>query len=70
MNGRKAFPLNAWYAAAWGGEIQRDLAARKICDQDIVLYRRTDGQICALENAGDSGPRTPLTGVHRPATSK
>ena len=40
----RPFPLNAWYAAAWSHEIQRELSARTICDKDVVLYRRTDGR--------------------------
>lgn len=40
---KPAYPLNAWYPAAWGHEIGRSLLARKICDADLVLYRRQDG---------------------------
>ncbi len=51
MTEARPFPLNAWYAAAWSREIARALAARTVCGQDIVLYRRTDGQVAALEDA-------------------
>ncbi|MVT73764.1 Rieske 2Fe-2S domain-containing protein [Bradyrhizobium cajani] len=51
MNAPKPFPLNAWYAAAWSHEIARELSARTICGKNIVLYRRTDGAIAALEDA-------------------
>ena len=51
MSGTRSFPLNAWYAAAWDYEIKRELTARTVCDKDIVLYRRTDGQVAALEDA-------------------
>jgi len=51
MTHANAFPLNAWYAAAWSHEVEHELAARRICDQDVVLYRRTDGQVTALEDA-------------------
>ncbi|MCP3392466.1 aromatic ring-hydroxylating dioxygenase subunit alpha [Bradyrhizobium sp. CCGB12] len=51
MNAAKPFPLNAWYAAAWSHEIARELSARTICGQKIVLYRRIDGLITALEDA-------------------
>ena len=51
MTETKPFPLNAWYAAAWSHEIKRELAARTICDKDVVLYRRTDGEVAALEDA-------------------
>src|SRR4051794_20894935 len=47
----QSYPMNAWYAAAWGHEIKHELAARTICDKDIVLYRRSDGQAVALEDA-------------------
>jgi vanillate O-demethylase monooxygenase subunit len=51
MTTDRSFPLNAWYAAAWSHEIARELAPRKICGQDIVLYRRADGNVAALEDA-------------------
>jgi phenylpropionate dioxygenase-like ring-hydroxylating dioxygenase large terminal subunit len=51
MTQAKPFPLNSWYAAAWSHEIKHELAARTICEKDVVIYRRTDGQIAALENA-------------------
>lgn len=46
-----AYPLNAWYAAAWSHEIKHELAKRKLCDKDIVLYRRKNGEVAALEDA-------------------
>jgi vanillate O-demethylase monooxygenase subunit len=51
MTAPRAFPLNAWYAAAWSHEIVRKLAARTICGKNIVLFRRTDGAVAALEDA-------------------
>ena len=51
MSEAKPFPLNAWYAAAWGHEIKHELAARTVCEKDIVLYRRSDGEVAALEDA-------------------
>jgi vanillate O-demethylase monooxygenase subunit len=47
----RTFPLNTWYAAAWGHEIKHELAARTICEKDVVLYRRGDGTVTALEDA-------------------
>ncbi|MBY6262797.1 aromatic ring-hydroxylating dioxygenase subunit alpha [Azospirillum sp. 412522] len=47
----KPFPMNSWYAAAWGHEIGRALTPRTICGKDIVLYRRTTGEVAALEDA-------------------
>ena len=51
MSEAKTFPLNAWYAAAWSHEVGRELAARTICGNAVVLYRRTDGIVAALEDA-------------------
>jgi phenylpropionate dioxygenase-like ring-hydroxylating dioxygenase large terminal subunit len=47
----KPFPMNAWYAAAWGHELKHELTARRVCDRDLVLYRRNDGQPAVLEDA-------------------
>lgn len=49
--GQRGYPFNAWYAAAWDTEIRHALTARKICDTDVVLFRRSDGGIAALEDA-------------------
>jgi len=46
-----AFPLNAWYAAAWDVEVGRQLLARTVCGQQMVLYRKEDGAPAALEDA-------------------
>ncbi len=51
MGMNAAFPLNAWYAAAWGHEVGRALSPRKICNRDMVLYRKEDGTVAALEDA-------------------
>ena len=66
----RSFPLNAWYAAAWSHKIKRELTPRTICNKDIVLYRRSDGQVAALAVVADlaqvmpylpqSGDCTPL----------
>ena len=45
------FPMNAWYAAAYDVEVGRSLLARTICKQKLVLYRQTDGQAVALQDA-------------------
>jgi len=45
------FVRNAWYAAAWDHEVRRALLPRTICDEPIVLYRRTDGRAAALADA-------------------
>jgi len=47
----KSFPLNAWYAAAYDVEVKPALLARTICNQKIVMFRRKDGSVVALEDA-------------------
>jgi phenylpropionate dioxygenase-like ring-hydroxylating dioxygenase large terminal subunit len=46
------FPLNAWYAAAWGHEVSaRGVLGRTVCSQKLALWRKPDGSIGALEDA-------------------
>jgi phenylpropionate dioxygenase-like ring-hydroxylating dioxygenase large terminal subunit len=42
------FVKNAWYVAAWRGEVGRQLLSRTILGEQIVLYRREDGIPVAL----------------------
>ena len=51
MAAPKPFPMNTWYAAAWDHEIRRALSPRRICDIPVVLYRRGNGEVAALEDA-------------------
>jgi phenylpropionate dioxygenase-like ring-hydroxylating dioxygenase large terminal subunit len=44
------FVQNAWYIVAWNREVGRNLLARRICDEPILLYRLTDGTPVALED--------------------
>ncbi len=44
------FIKNAWYVAAMAEEIGRTPLARTICNQDVVLYRREDGQPVAIDD--------------------
>jgi vanillate O-demethylase monooxygenase subunit len=44
------FVENAWYIAAWNREVGRNLLARRICDQPLVLYRLADGTPVALQD--------------------
>ena len=46
-----AFPLNAWYAAAYDVEVKAALLGRTVCGQKIVMFRRKDGSVAALEDA-------------------
>ncbi|MFO1244419.1 MAG: aromatic ring-hydroxylating dioxygenase subunit alpha [Ramlibacter sp.] len=48
---KPTFPLNAWYAAAYDVEVGRQLLARTVCKQKLVMFRRTDGQVAVLEDA-------------------
>jgi vanillate O-demethylase monooxygenase subunit len=45
------FLKNAWYVAAWGDEITRDLQQIVVLDQKICVFRTEDGEIIALEDA-------------------
>jgi len=47
----KTFPLNAWYAAAYDVEVKGALLARTVCNQKIVMFRRKDASVAALEDA-------------------
>ena len=47
----KPFPMNAWYAAAWDAEIKHALLPRTICGKHVVMYRKADGEVAALEDA-------------------
>lgn len=51
MSEQAAFPMNAWYAAAWDSEVKRALLPRTICNKKIVLYRTQDDCAVALEDA-------------------
>ena len=51
MNTSPSFPLNAWYAAAYDVEVKHALLSRTVCNQKLVLYRQTDGQVAVLEDA-------------------
>ena len=39
---------NAWYVAAWSREVGRQLLARRILDEPVLLYRKNDGTPVAL----------------------
>lgn len=51
MKTSSTFPMNAWYVAAWDAEVGRKLLARTICEKDMVLYRKRDGNVSALADA-------------------
>lgn len=39
---------NGWYVAAFRNELGRDLLARTILNQPVVLYRKEDGEAVAV----------------------
>ena len=47
----KTYPLNAWYAAAYDVEVRQALLARTVCGTKLVMFRRRDGSVAALEDA-------------------
>ena len=48
------YPKNAWYAA-WDVELKQELLARRICDQNLVMYRRRDGRPVACRTPAGTG---------------
>ena len=52
METPRTFPLNAWYVAAWSHEVgRREPLARTVCNKRMVLWRKADASIAALEDA-------------------
>jgi phenylpropionate dioxygenase-like ring-hydroxylating dioxygenase large terminal subunit len=45
------FLRNAWYVAAWDKDIGGGLVAATILGEAIVMYRKRDGHVTALEDA-------------------
>lgn len=43
-----SFPLNQWYVAAYGAEINQDLFGRTICGSPLCFYRDSTGAVVAL----------------------
>src|SRR5271156_4921817 len=42
---------NAWYVAAWSHELGAEqILARTICNEPVVLYRKSDGTVAVLED--------------------
>ncbi len=44
------FLRNYWYVAAWNDEVGREPLARRLLGEDVVLYRKRDGGVVALED--------------------
>lgn len=47
---RSKFPLDMWYVAALGKEVQDKPLGRTLLNHAVVLYRTPDGQVSALED--------------------
>jgi vanillate O-demethylase monooxygenase subunit len=46
----RRFLLDQWYVAAKSREIERAPLGRRICDRALVLFRRADGSVAALDD--------------------
>ena len=44
------YPRDAWYVAATGDELGRELLGRTLLDEPVVIFRREDGTAAALED--------------------
>lgn len=44
------YARNQWYVAVWSRDLGRTPLARMICEESIVLFRRRDGKVVALED--------------------
>ena len=44
------FVKNAWYVAGWASEFGDELRALTLLDQNIVMYRASNGKVIALED--------------------
>ena len=46
-----SYPRNAWYPLSWSRDIDRSLNRRQVLSEVLVVYRREDGGVVALEDA-------------------
>src|SRR5687768_16629783 len=44
------YPYNVWWVAAFSDEVGRDLLGRWLLETPVLLYRKQDGTIAAIEN--------------------
>jgi phenylpropionate dioxygenase-like ring-hydroxylating dioxygenase large terminal subunit len=44
------FLRNSWYVAAWSSEVGDQPTPRVILDEPVVLFRKQDGSVAALED--------------------
>ncbi|TSE00428.1 Rieske 2Fe-2S domain-containing protein [Skermania sp. ID1734] len=47
---RPNYPFNCWYVAATSGEVGEDFLARRLLDVPVLLYRRSTGEVVAMED--------------------
>ncbi|HLS43144.1 MAG TPA: aromatic ring-hydroxylating dioxygenase subunit alpha [Paenalcaligenes sp.] len=45
------YVTNTWYPLTWSRNVGRDLSAHRIIEQDVVLFRSTEGHVVAMEDA-------------------
>ncbi|HET7020638.1 MAG TPA: aromatic ring-hydroxylating dioxygenase subunit alpha [Xanthobacteraceae bacterium] len=45
-----SFPLQQWYVAAFGSEVGRTPLARTVCNEPLVMFRRRDNSVAALDD--------------------
>jgi hypothetical protein len=44
------YPMNCWWVAALCGEVGEDLLSRWLCDTPVLLCRKLDGSVAAIED--------------------
>ena len=44
------FLRNTWYVAANAGELDAEMVSRKICNENIVMFRKADGSVAAIQD--------------------
>ena len=44
------YPMDCWWVAALCSEVTQELLPRWLCDTPVLLYRKQDGAIAAIEN--------------------
>lgn len=47
---QRNYPLNCWWVAALSSEIGEELQGRWLCDTPVLLYRKSDGSVAAIED--------------------
>lgn len=44
------YPMNCWWVAALSEEVTQELLGRWLCDTPVLLYRKANGEVVALED--------------------